>query len=143
MKITWYIATGYSGGISDSPTAPFHFAYVYKHDAQRLNVFMNGVLTTIGNIEINRAAYNVQIGITGKTFDQFRIYDGLARWDSNFTVPDIDDYALPVKKFSVQSGGTYILESRAAFQNEVATPLPMILGTDAQVTEGALWLDWS
>ena len=78
----------------------YHLAIVYRQSAQTLKIFLNGQLqhtvstTLFASATAGRA---LQIGHETDTMDayidDFRFYDGIARWSENFTPPTTADYS--------------------------------------------------
>ena len=118
QMIAWYVATGATGGSSASPTDTFHFALCYNHSDSMLRCFVNGRQITTGAVKIARSRYSIQLGTSGKTLEHFRIFDGVSRWNSDFTPPN--DYSLNTKKlFIVNNGKKYVVEAREAYLHEL------------------------
>lgn len=86
-----------------------HIAFTYKYNISALYFFVDGVLTSTwsGKVISRQMLNNIQIGRFNRdddifkwsgAVDEFRIYDGLARWTTGFTPPTDDDYI--IKQFA-------------------------------------------
>lgn len=73
-----------------------HFACVYRHDLQKISLYINGNKTGESDgysdrkmypyLYIGRSNYTADPNYSG-AIDEFRISDGIARWTENFTPP--------------------------------------------------------
>ncbi len=84
-----------------APTVMAHSALVYVHSTTTIMFFVNGV--KVGskilnvprnnylNLRLGRSSFSDNTWLKG-SIDEFRVYDGLARWTSDFTPPDASDY---------------------------------------------------
>lgn len=81
-----------------SANAWHHYAFVYTQSSQTCKLYIDGVLvTTSGTFSMPRQKYNIYLGgiyASGtdnnqgtEYFDELRITDGVALWNSNFTPP--------------------------------------------------------
>lgn len=79
-----------------------HFAFSYRHSDKTIFIFVDGhlVWSEVLKNSLTRAARYVFIGRLAKqaseymegAVDEFRIYDGIARWTEDFTPPTLFDY---------------------------------------------------
>ena len=86
-----------------------HFAFVYEHDKRLFTNYIDGkvVLTQTAYYTRLLCKYiwlNYNFGdptrsMTG-SFDEFRIFDGLARWTGEFTPPKADEYSFLKAQFA-------------------------------------------
>ena len=74
-----------------------HYAIVYQHKLSTLKCYVNGTLTNIISISLDRIVYDkMTLGYPLSsdetyykgTIEEFRILDGVAQWLSNFSVPE-------------------------------------------------------
>lgn len=82
----------------------YHVALVYRHSSNQVLAFLDGTLAHTESISIPQQSGDFYIGCwvanaTPSNFfngyiDHFRIFDGTARWTSDFTPPTASDYAL-------------------------------------------------
>ena len=90
-----YAGAGARTGVTVSTTNTLsHYAIVYQHTAQTVKVYCNGTLiVTKTGVTINRVAHTALVGsVYPVAVDEFKIFDGIAKWTSDFTPPTASDY---------------------------------------------------
>ena len=88
-------AAGSSFSVDYNTTQTTHCAFVYQHASGTLKVYLDGVLKTTKSVTIARVAYTAQLMCYSNHIlyvDEFRVFDGIAKWTSDFTPPTASDY---------------------------------------------------
>ncbi|MBR2520450.1 MAG: hypothetical protein IKE46_11825 [Selenomonadaceae bacterium] len=85
--------------ISDVYDARRHFEIDYLHDNSTLKIFVDGQEKATYSVSIERLARDIWLGaniengyVVGGYMDEFRMFDGIALHDSDFTPPTAADY---------------------------------------------------